>query len=309
MRKNAINEIGQAYGSLEVLSASRDKNGKLAWLCQCKCGNQKIVRGSDLRSGKITTCGIKGCPEKSKRSAMFLNEIGNHYGRLTVLSKAAHTTSEGKIIWICECSCPQHTIVEVVASDLRSGKTQSCGCLQKEKSSERRSLDLTSQRFGKLLASSLSGKQDKHKNNYWLCRCDCGNTIEVVATSLISGNTNSCGCLNSYKEFEIAQILNQYNIEFVQQYTFDDLIGQSSKLRFDFALFNQSHLIGLIEYQGIQHYIPIDDFGGIAKFNLQIQYDQKKMDYCQLNDIPLLILNKNNINLTEDILLFYERNK
>ena len=30
--------------------------------------------------------------------------------------------------WLCECSCANHTLKEVVGSDLRSGHSKSCGC-------------------------------------------------------------------------------------------------------------------------------------------------------------------------------------
>lgn len=52
--------------------------------------------------------------------------------------------------------------------------------------------DLTGQRFGRLLVISLN-----HIDNgkaYWNCKCDCGNQISVLRSSLTSGNTQSCGC-------------------------------------------------------------------------------------------------------------------
>jgi hypothetical protein len=32
---------------------------------------------------------------------------------------------------------------------------------------------------------------------FYLCSCDCGNTLVVMATSLRTGNTKSCGCYKS----------------------------------------------------------------------------------------------------------------
>jgi hypothetical protein len=57
MRKNCIDETRKQYGSLTVLEFMRTKDNRAGWLCQCNCGNKKVVRGTDLRSGKITTCG------------------------------------------------------------------------------------------------------------------------------------------------------------------------------------------------------------------------------------------------------------
>lgn len=58
-----------------------------------------------------------------------------------------------------------------------------------------KALDLTNQRFGKLVARkkapSRSGK------TYWLCECDCGNWKEVQTSHLTTGAIQSCGCIKS----------------------------------------------------------------------------------------------------------------
>ena len=55
--------------------------------------------------------------------------------------------------------------------------------------------DIAGQRFGRLVVlAPLPPTQGRRTR--WLCRCDCGN--EIIAGSayhLISGNTQSCGCL------------------------------------------------------------------------------------------------------------------
>ena len=59
-------------------------------------------------------------------------------------------------------------------------------------------IDLTGQRFGRLVVMRFDhfkrGGINKHKNAYWLCRCDCGNTKIISSNSLRSGKTFSCGC-------------------------------------------------------------------------------------------------------------------
>lgn len=57
--------------------------------------------------------------------------------------------------------------------------------------------NLIGKKFGKLEVIQFSGyKQGKdHRSAYWLCKCDCGNTIEVKGVNLRIGNTKSCGCL------------------------------------------------------------------------------------------------------------------
>jgi len=54
---------------------------------------------------------------------------GEIFGRLTVLGRSG-TTKHGHTIWLCQCTCGN--LVEIIKSDLKQGKTRSCGCLKTE---------------------------------------------------------------------------------------------------------------------------------------------------------------------------------
>lgn len=55
-------------------------------------------------------------------------------------------------------------------------------------------IDLTGQRFGKLVVIGRN-ESKKYKNRpLWQCKCDCGNITNVPTSALRSGNTKSCGC-------------------------------------------------------------------------------------------------------------------
>lgn len=61
--------------------------------------------------------------------------------------------------------------------------------------------DLKGQRFGKLTVLEISHR-GKDRKYFWKCRCDCGNEIVVAGSNLKTGNTKSCGCLNTEKRIE-----------------------------------------------------------------------------------------------------------
>lgn len=120
--------------------------------------------------------------------ANFVDIRGQRFGRLV----AIEPIHDRKVLkWICRCDCGNSTITTY--SKLKSGRTRSCGCLQREKTSEASKKDYTGCRFGRLVVECrLPEKRAKY-----LCVCDCGAAVIVEGSNLVSGATKSCGCLRS----------------------------------------------------------------------------------------------------------------
>lgn len=112
---------------------------------------------------------------------------GQRFGKLIAV-KPTDERARGSIIWELKCDCGNITHVD--ARNLSSGNTRSCGCLRKGAGSK----DLTSQRFGRLIAVNPTDRRTGG-NVVWELKCDCGNITYVDAGSLRSGNTRSCSCL------------------------------------------------------------------------------------------------------------------
>jgi hypothetical protein len=55
-------------------------------------------------------------------------------------------------------------------------------------------LDITNQRFGRLVAQWPAGQQGKGRKVCWMCVCDCGALTVLRSNNLRSGGTVSCGC-------------------------------------------------------------------------------------------------------------------
>jgi len=56
-------------------------------------------------------------------------------------------------------------------------------------------IDITGQRFGRLVVLRVGKKGRKGIHRKWLCQCDCGNFKETRCSNLRSGSVTSCGCV------------------------------------------------------------------------------------------------------------------
>ena len=99
-------------------------------------------------------------------------------------------------------------------------------------------------------------------------------------------------CKKILLEIEVKNFLDKNNIKFEQQKSFIWLKNKKT-LFLDFYLPDYS--IG-IECQGIQHYEPVEFFGGIRKFKEQILNDEIKKQLCSKHGITILYYTKNNDN-------------
>ena len=108
----------------------------------------------------------------------------------------------------------------------------------------------------------------------------------------------SCPELKSVGEKKISEYLNSKNINYNSQHTFNNC-KYVGKLIFDFYLFGNNTLI---EFDGIQHYKPIDYFGGELALKEQKIKDDIKNLYAKDNNINLLRIKYTEINNIDKIL-------
>ena len=111
----------------------------------------------------------------------------------------------------------------------------------------------------------------------------CNRVYEVRPRSFFEGYRCPY-CSSSKGEDIINKILRLLGIEYEYQKKFEDL-RDNQPLSYDFYIPSQSILI---EYQGQQHYEPIDYFGGKHQFKLQQKHDKLKADYAKDHNYTLI---------------------
>lgn len=263
---------GQKFGFLTVLETLYGYEGSniATYKCQCDCGNITYVKSTSIY--KTKTCG---------KCNLYKNEEGKRYGNLTI-TKMLYKYNERNETF-CECQCDCGNTVTVRLTSLHTGNTTSCGCLH--------SPSLVGNKYGKLLVLEESASNSPQR--MWKCQCECGNITYVKSYTLTSGHTTSCGCTrsekNSLNEVFISNFLKSQHVEFIPEKSFENCIGIGGRhLRFDFFLPKYNVCI---EYDGKQHFQPIEYFGGEEGFNRTKANDGIKTIFCSKNNISLYRFN------------------
>lgn len=270
---------GETFGDYLVLYRTNvpvNSNSKQAhWLCQCNNCKQYFVK-----SASVLTKGVNECPCK-------YDLTGQKIGRWTVMYATDKRTKNRQVIYHCKCECGNEK--DVNSDTLRKGESKSCGCLNLELAKERlagvNKIDLTGQRFGKLVALYPIYSNDKNKHTKWHCQCDCGNECDIDMGNLRSGKSQSCGCTQSKQEENIIKLLTQAKIPFTYQEKFLDLKNKE----FDFRIGGELEKGYIIEYDGQQHF-KYTGTGWDTKehFERTRQSDLVKNQYCFRNNIPII---------------------
>ena len=185
---------------------------------------------------------------------------------------------------ICECECGTKKPVNL--RTVLTGASKDCGCGRKKMLRRTKTKNILGQRFGKLVAVELLEESTKTHRRQYRCKCDCGNEIITTSTYLLTGQTNSCGCLLSYYNSYIQKLLDKMEIEYIPEYpTYVDNV----RYRFDFYLPEYNLMI---EYDGEQHYKPMrynsNEEKNISDFYKRQERDNIKTKYCSDNNINLL---------------------
>lgn len=100
-------------------------------------------------------------------------------------------------------------------------------------------IDLTGEKFGRLVVKGLAGRKEDRYNKplLWACDCECGKKALVVSNELASGHTKSCGCY-------LEEYLEKSNQMFREKYQTHGLSGtkeHSAWKRIKSRVFNKSN--------------------------------------------------------------------
>lgn len=117
---------------------------------------------------------------------------------------------------------------------------------------------------------------------------NCGGLYETSPHAFLRGR-RCPRCRESRGEIAIRDVLSGEGIMYDAQKMLTDC-RDKHMLPFDFAIYNNRgvNILGLIEYDGEQHFRPIEFFGGEKSFKATQRRDAIKTKYCADNGIPLL---------------------
>lgn len=101
-------------------------------------------------------------------------------------------TPKGEKKYLCRCDCGTERYV--LERSLRHGGSKSCGCLKLQRATEKNEHKLKGKVFEDLEVIDKAEKKERNGGTWWICRCSCGNIIEVPGTLLVTGRKTHCGC-------------------------------------------------------------------------------------------------------------------
>lgn len=134
----------------------------------------------------------------------------------------------------------------------------------------------------------------------------CGYEFYVRPGHFTNSGSRCTACNQSHGEQQIYSFLSRHNIEFESQKTFEGCKNKRC-LPFDFAIYGErGEVFCLIEYQGRQHFEPVELFGGQEVFERQLINDEIKRRYCLSVGIPLIEIKYTTIGDEIDKLLELE---
>ena len=268
-----------------------NNKSKLTLVCT-DCNEVFEKRYDVLVNGKNPKC--NRCTKKDngyKNSQRNFKEIED-YAKENGSEVVKFVTGKSRVEIHLKCVTCGETFVNKSKTDVMSKKKLhcfKCSRLELVDTYKRHSIEYISNYVSNLGSKLLSCEYENSESVIDVeCSC-CGTKVQRTFSSIRRSGLIICEkCTDKLPsgELKIRDLLIKNDINFEMQKTFDDCKNKK-KLKYDFYI---PSLNTCIEFNGIQHYQPVDLFGGEEKFIQRQQYDKIKEQYCKDNHIPLLII-------------------
>lgn len=188
---NMVSKIvypGVKIGHLEIIERLTD--GRYRCICDCgtECIKTYIILRMAKQTGKELFC-FKRCVLNDNK---YIGLRSRHLEIIKVLDEVVNGEQ------MCKCRCDCGNIVEKPLMAIVNKQEWYCG---DECTCKTRFRDIIGERFGKLVVLGYSHKEKRgiHIYHFYTCKCDCGNTVVVSRSQLLSRCRKSCGCIKDRK--------------------------------------------------------------------------------------------------------------
>lgn len=280
------------FSTLDV--TTRDEKGRITITCK-KHGDFRM-RPSHFMKG----CTCPYCNGSSKKDSEVISGLSKIHKDLDFsITKFSEHDEKYRIKVIC----PIHGIRNLNYYNLRRG--QGCDLCRHKKGGlkQRMSYDTFIKRaedtFGNgTYIYSKDIMKNRDDNGKITVTCPTHGDFKVSLDNFLSRHSGCPICNQSHLEEEVRLFLIKNNIDFIQEKTFDWLKDKNN-LFLDFYL---PDLNAAIECQGIQHFKPIDFFGGKNSLPIIEHRDDLKYHLCEEHNIKLLYFTHNNLEYRYDII-------
>lgn len=283
--KNAIKKSLEVQKYLERYGSKliEINEVKITYLCNCgKYSSSHVNHFKKYKKCKHCVENIRSRTKKKKSKSPAnktpyskISELILEHGCELLTNEANYLNTSSPIEIMCSCGKVKKTTYK----NFMRSKYNCDDCFR-----ESLKLDLATVRdyYRKNGATLLSDKINS--SDPLLFKCRCGSISSKLWTTFKrSGCCNECAISLSKGEEEITHLLIKRQVNFVRQHRFSEDDGICNK-PFDFIIKNEL----LIEFDGEQHFKPVDYFGGKDKFTRQGITDKIKNQYCIDNNIPLI---------------------
>jgi len=242
------------------------------------CGHEYMVRPSSIIKGgnRCPKCQRRGTKLTNKD---FLDELPVGFDdEFTLLG--AYEGIRSKLLVEHRCGYQYETTPEIL---LGGSGCPKCYFKRKTKTNEKfleevREVEGDNYKFLDPYKTQVVPLRVKHSK--------CGKVYSVKPVRFFDGNRCPY-CKSSRGEKLVKDTLSDLGIEHERQYSFPDCKNKHVLL-FDFGVLLEGKLLGLIEYDGEQHYKSVEFWGGEETLRYIQTNDSIKNAYCVKNSIPLL---------------------
>lgn len=283
MKRNSQSYVEEFYRKEGYELLSEYKNNRTPLKMKCPVGH--ITDTMTFWSFK-KGCRCPKCSNRAKLDYNFVKEQFEKEGYSLISKEYVNANSKLKTL------CPKGHDWDVTYGHFYDGKR--CGECD---TSKKLDYCFVKQEFEKEGYELLS-KTYKSAHTHLKVKCPKGHITSTMTWNNFKRGQGCRICNESKGEREVSKILDMYNIEYIREYRFPDC-KDKYRLPFDFYLPKYNLCI---EYDGEQHFKPLEYLGGLSELEGVKKRDAIKNAFCNDKNILLIRIPYWQFDNIEDIL-------